>query len=90
MGLRLSVLPMCGQVPQGHSRTHRTRHMEDEMDTYTTTELAAQHIATLHKQAATSRLVRSLRTTDAADRPKGMVRNGWLRPNPRSSQVVAT
>jgi uncharacterized protein YfaP (DUF2135 family) len=65
--------------------------MEDEMDTYTTTALAAQHIARLHQQAATSRLAGRLRAEkDAADRPKGMVRNGWLRPNPRGSQVVAT
>jgi hypothetical protein len=65
--------------------------MEDEMDTYTTTALAAQHIATLHKQAAKGRLVRQLRAeNEAADRPNPRVRIGWLRLSPRRSRVVAT
>ena len=60
------------------------------MDTYTTTAIAAQRINAMHQQAVKSRLFRQARDAAAADRPKGRVRIGWLRPNPRGSQVVAT
>ena len=60
------------------------------MDTYTTSQIAAQRIAMLHMQASKRRLFRQLRNADAVDRPKGRVWNGWLRANPRGSQVVLT
>jgi len=60
------------------------------MDTYTTAQIATQRIATLHQQGDTSRLFRQLKDSEIADRRKGRVRNGWLRPNPRGSQVVTT
>jgi hypothetical protein len=56
---------------------------EDEMYLVSTNELAAQHVAELHRQAEHERLVRELRTRRApAGRRAGRVRWGfrWARP----------
>jgi hypothetical protein len=56
---------------------------EDEMYLVSTNELAAQHVAELHRQAEHERLIRELRTRRRpAGRRAGRVRwgFGWARP----------
>jgi hypothetical protein len=61
-----------------------TRFEEDEMYLVSTNELAAQHVAELHRQAERERLARAMRTSrgPAGRRRAGRVRWGfrWARP----------
>ena len=54
-----------------------------------TSQIAAQHVAELHQQAARRRLVHEVRAAKAASARNGLVQVGWTRLSLRRSRPAA-